>query len=90
VGRLLKSASVLGQEIFAFDPAGNLLDVSQSKAEPVLDSYEGNPAHTYRHQPRSTLLGNLLRKYASTSYYYDDQGNLTDKCQNGEPHSLCV
>ncbi|MFS2164213.1 RHS repeat-associated core domain-containing protein [Variovorax sp. Varisp62] len=69
VGRLLEANSRVGREVFAFDPAGNIVD--PSKAEDPL-----------RH-PANKLLDNLLRNYAGTSYRYDERGNMTERVRNG-------
>ncbi|WP_440531913.1 RHS domain-containing protein [Variovorax sp. YR566] len=69
VGRLLEANSRVGREIFAFDPAGNIVD-----ALPTSDPL--------RH-PANKLLDNLLKSYAGTSYRYDERGNMTERVRNG-------
>jgi RHS repeat-associated protein len=69
VGRLLEANSRVGREIFAFDPAGNIVDAPPS----------GDPL---RH-PANKLLDNLLKSYAGTSYRYDERGNMTERLRNG-------
>jgi RHS repeat-associated protein len=69
VGRLLEANSRIGREIFAFDPAGNIVD-----ALPTSDPL--------RH-PANKLLDNLLKSYAGTSYRYDERGNMTERVRNG-------
>jgi hypothetical protein len=53
VGRLLEANSRVGREIFAFDPAGNIVDPAPT----------GDPL---RHSANK-LLDNLLKNYAGTS-----------------------
>jgi RHS repeat-associated protein len=82
VGRLLAATSAPGEETFAFDPAGNLLDDTGTR------HIEGNPAqnkqdYTSSIQGRPALLDNLLRDYAGTRYTWDEYGNLTQKQHNG-------
>jgi RHS repeat-associated protein len=69
VGRLLEANSRVGREMFAFDPAGNIVD-----ALPTSDPL--------RH-PANKLLDNLLKNYAGTSYRYDERGNMTERVRNG-------
>jgi RHS repeat-associated protein len=73
VGRLLKATSRLGVEIFAFDPAGNLLD---QKTQELNRPLEADPR-------RNKLMDNLLREYAGTHYRYDERGNLVHRLHNG-------
>jgi RHS repeat-associated protein len=82
VGRLLAATSALGEETFAFDPAGNLLDDARTR------HIDGDPArntqsYTSSIQGRPALLDNLLRDYAGTRYTWDDYGNLVQKQHNG-------
>ncbi len=69
VGRLLEANSRVGREVFAFDPAGNIVDPSTAE-----------DAST---QPAKKLLDNLLKNYAGTSYRYDERGNMTERVRNG-------
>lgn len=72
VGRLLAVNSVLGQETFAFDPAGNIQAASTPQHEPIA-----------RRAPLPKLLDNLLKEYAGVSYSYDERGNLVKRTQDG-------
>lgn len=79
MGRLLEAQSQLGQERFAFDPAGNM-------AQAVL--HDSGPAALPREQrqrpaPAPLLLDNLLKEYAGTHYRYDERGNLIERTKNG-------
>ncbi|MET3382215.1 MULTISPECIES: RHS repeat-associated core domain-containing protein [Variovorax] len=69
VGRLLEANSRVGREVFAFDPAGNIVDPPTAN-DPL------------RH-PANKLLDNLLKSYAGTSYCYDERGNMTERVRNG-------
>ncbi|MDP9930427.1 RHS repeat-associated core domain-containing protein [Variovorax paradoxus] len=69
VGRLLEAHGRLGREVFAFDPAGNIVDPTQA---------EGPVQRT-----ANKLLDNLLKEYAGTSYRYDERGNLVERVKNG-------
>lgn len=73
VGRLLEANSALGQETFAFDPAGNI-----QAPDPT------QPGTITRHAPLPKLLDNLLKEYAGVSYRYDDRGNLTERLQHAQ------
>ncbi|NTX20641.1 RHS repeat-associated core domain-containing protein [Burkholderia cepacia] len=72
VGQLLEAQSRLGTEIFAFDPAGNLIDpAEQREAE-------------RQRMPSPKALDNRLKQYAGTHYQYDAWGNLTQRWTNGQ------
>ncbi|KVW88252.1 RHS repeat-associated core domain-containing protein [Burkholderia cepacia] len=72
VGQLLEAQSRLGTEIFAFDPAGNLIDpAEQREAE-------------RQRMPSPKALDNLLKQYAGTHYQYDARGNLSKRWHNGK------
>jgi YD repeat-containing protein len=72
VGRLLAADSAMGQETFAFDPAGNIQAPGTAQ--------QGNSTHRV---PLPKLLDNLLKEYADVSYRYDERGNLAERIQNG-------
>jgi RHS repeat-associated protein len=69
VGRLLEANSRVGREVFAFDPAGNIVDPA-TQADPA------RPA-------ADKILDNLLKRYAGTSYRYDERGNMTERVRDG-------
>jgi len=69
VGRLLEAKGRLGREVFAFDPAGNIVDPTQ--------------AEWPSQRTANKLLDNLLKEYAGTSYRYDERGNLIERVKNG-------
>jgi RHS repeat-associated protein len=71
VGRLLEATlNYNHKELFAFDPASNLLD---PQAPPG-----ANP-----HSPRR-INDNVLRSYCGTQYRYDERGNLLERNENGK------
>lgn len=70
VGRLLEARLNYDKEVFAFDPASNLLD-PQAPPGP-------NP-----HSPRR-ISDNVLRSYCGTQYRYDERGNLLERIENGK------
>ncbi|WP_085623233.1 MULTISPECIES: RHS repeat-associated core domain-containing protein [unclassified Pseudomonas] len=70
VGRLLEAGDYHKKEIFAFDPASNLLD-PQAPPGP-------NP-----HSPRR-VNDNVLRNYCGIQYSYDERGNLLERIENGK------
>lgn len=70
VGRLLEARLNYDKELFAFDPASNLLD-PQAPPGP-------NP-----HSPRK-IRDNILRSYCGTQYRYDERGNLLERIENGK------
>jgi len=70
VGRLLEARLNNDKELFAFDPASNLLD-PQAPPGP-------NP-----HSPRK-IGDNVLRSYCGTQYRYDERGNLLERNENGK------
>ena len=72
VGRVLAAVSALGQETFAFDPAGNIQAPDTAQHEPVT-----------RRAPLPKLLDNLLKEYAGISYRYDERGNVVHRTQDG-------
>ncbi|MFJ4456722.1 hypothetical protein ACIP1G_22905 [Pseudomonas sp. NPDC089392] len=70
VGRLLEAGDLYKKEIFAFDPASNLLD-PQAPPGP-------NP-----HSPRR-INDNVLRSYCGTQSRYDKRGNLLERSTDGK------
>ena len=73
VGRLLAANSALGNETFAFDPAGNIRESNTAQRPPIS-----------RGLALPKLLDNLLKEYAGVSYRYDDRGNLTERLQHAQ------
>ncbi len=73
IGRLLAANSAMGQEIFAFDPAGNIQAPDTAP-----------PGVIARGVTRPRLLDNLLKEYAGTSYRYDERGNVVERVHNGQ------
>ncbi|MDR0674635.1 MAG: hypothetical protein LBF93_13500, partial [Zoogloeaceae bacterium] len=74
VGRLTESLSPLGREKFAFDPAGNLLDVNPD----IPREASGLALETEKHNAEK-LPDNLVREHQGTRYRYDTRGNLVEK-----------
>ncbi|KFG92538.1 hypothetical protein GQ56_0136760 [Burkholderia paludis] len=70
VGRLVAATGMLGEETFAFDPAGNLLDDAPTRRFESPD--QNTPGYSSRIQGRPTLLDNLLREYAGTHYTWNE------------------
>nr|WP_297354199.1 RHS repeat-associated core domain-containing protein [uncultured Caldimonas sp.] len=75
VGRLLQATGGLGTEVFAFDPAGNIVPASQ----PSDSASAALPASKL---PK--VLDNLLKEYAGTTYRYDTRGNLIERVRMGQ------
>ena len=78
LGRITKA----GSELFAFDPAHNILDIPTEKVKPYLTP---SPVGEGRREGkttaplsdnRSAITDNRLKTYNGTTYYYDDLGNL--------------
>lgn len=95
VGRLLKASRPEHTEIFAFDPAGNILSPAQEEQKDIsykpqgaarTESYfsQTRPIAGQVNEPIHPLVGNLLRKYAGIHYDYDERGNLIRKTQDGK------
>jgi YD repeat-containing protein len=63
----------MGQETFAFDPAGNIQAADAAQQGTIT-----------RHAPLPRLLDNLLKEYAGVSYRYDERGNLVERIENGK------
>ena len=71
-----------GNELFAFDPAHNILDIPTEKVKPYPTPSpagegrgEGKTAAPLSDN-RSIIPDNRLKTYNGTTYYYDDLGNL--------------
>ena len=73
VGRLLQAHSSLGAEIFAFDPAGNIVTPGPAPGAAPRQAHQ-LPA----------VLDNLLKEYAGTTYSHDERGNLVRRVSNGQ------
>ena len=78
LGRITKA----GNELFAFDPAHNILDIPTEKVKPYPAPSpvgegrgEGN-ATAPLSDDRSAITDNRLKTYNGTTYYYDNLGNL--------------
>ena len=71
-----------GNELFAFDPAHNILDIPTEKVKPYLTPSpvgegrgEGKTTAPLSDN-RSAITDNRLKTYNGTTYYYDELGNL--------------
>ncbi len=93
--RLIEASSSLGTELFAFDPAGNLLTSTLKTTSDT--SAKGIGAETYPTQtntqsqtPAPALLDNLLRHSGHTAFVHDRRGNVTqiDDQASGKRQSL--
>ena len=71
-----------GNELFAFDPAHNILDIPTEKAKPYPTP---SPVGEGRGEGKTTaplsddlnpITDNRLKTYNGTTYYYDELGNL--------------
>ena len=71
VGRLLAANSVLGQETFAFDPAGNIQAATTAQHHPISSRV-----------PMPKMLDNMLKEYAGVRYDYDERGNVVKRTQD--------
>ena len=78
LGRITKA----GSELFAFDPAHNILDIPTEKVKPYPTPSpvgegrgEGKTAAPLS-DDRSVIPDNRLKTYNGTTYYYDELGNL--------------
>ena len=78
LGRITKA----GNELFAFDPAHNILDIPTEKVKPYPTPSpagegrgEGKTAAPLSDN-RSVITDNRLKTYNCTTYYYDELGNL--------------
>ncbi|MGO4610334.1 type IV secretion protein Rhs, partial [Variovorax sp. 2RAF20] len=88
VGRLLEAHSRLGRETFAFDPAGNIGNPSDTDADTqAAGRITTRVAVRLNGDGRSMagrLMDNLLKDYAGTHYTWDERGNLVERTWNGE------
>ena len=71
-----------GNELFAFDPAHNILDIPTEKVKPypapspVGEGRGEGKTTAPLSDDRSAITDNRLKTYNGTTYYYDDLGNL--------------
>ena len=71
-----------GSELFAFDPAHNILDIPTEKVKPypapspVGEGRGEGKATAPLSDGRSAITDNRLKTYNGTTYYYDELGNL--------------
>ncbi|UNV83990.1 RHS repeat-associated core domain-containing protein [Neisseria macacae] len=78
LGRITKA----GSELFAFDPAHNILDIPTEKVKPypapspVGEGWGEGKTAALLSDDRSVITDNRLKTYNGTTYYYDDLGNL--------------
>ena len=74
LGRITKA----GSELFAFDPAHNILDIPTEKVKPYPTPSPVGEGKTTEplSDNRSAIPDNRLKTYNGTTYYYDDLGNL--------------
>ena len=78
LGRITKA----GNEMFAFDPAHNILDISTEKVKPypthspVGEGRGEGKTTAPLSDGRSAVTDNRLKTYNGTTCYYDDLGNL--------------
>ena len=78
LGRITKA----GSELFAFDPAHNILDIPTEKVKPypapspVGEGRGEGKATAPLSDDRSAIPDNRLKTYNGTTYYYDNFGNL--------------
>jgi RHS repeat-associated protein len=89
VGRLLEANSRLGRETFAFDPAGNIGNPSDTSAAGTLAAGRVTNRVAVRldgdgRSMAGKLMDNLLKDYAGTYYKWDERGNLVERTSNGE------
>ena len=78
LGRITKA----GSELFAFDPAHNILDIPTEKVKPyptpspVGEGRGEGKTTAPLSDDRSAITDNRLKTYNGTTYYYDELGNL--------------
>ena len=78
LGRITKA----GNELFAFDPAHNILDIPTEKVKPypapspVGEGRGEGKTTAPLSDNRSVITDNRLKTYNGTTYYYDELGNL--------------
>ncbi|WP_333998851.1 RHS repeat-associated core domain-containing protein [Burkholderia cepacia] len=77
VGRLIEAASPVAKELFAFDPASNIIDPGQ----PATIASRRSPVTPENTLPAEVpkVLGNLLKTYAGIHFEYDARGNPVRK-----------
>ena len=87
LGRITKA----GNELFAFDPAHNILDIPTEKVKPyptpspVGEGRGEGKTTAPLSDGRAAVPDNRLKTYNGTTYYYDDLGNLIHReLPNGE------
>ena len=78
IGRLIAAVTPDFSETFAFDPAGNRLDLSGNKQDHT------GQTNSQEKPSLNKVWGNLLKEYAGVHYDYDQRGNLIRKTRNGE------
>ena len=78
IGRLIAAVTPDFSETFAFDPAGNRLDLSGNKQD------QAGQTNSQEKPSLNKIWGNLLKEYAGVHYDYDQRGNLIRKTRNGE------
>jgi len=77
LGRIIQA----GSELFAFDPAHNILDIPTEKVKPypthspVGKGWGEGKTTAPLSDGRSTVTNNRLKTYNGMTYYYDDLGN---------------
>ena len=78
IGRLIAAVTPDFSETFAFDPAGNRLDLSGNKQDHT------GQTNSQEKPSLNKVWGNLLKEYAGVHYDYDQRGNLIRKTRKGE------
>ena len=78
IGRLIAAVTPDFSETFAFDPAGNRLDLSGNKQD------QAGQTSSQEKPSLNKVWGNLLKEYAGVHYDYDQRGNLIRKTRKGE------
>ena len=78
LGRITKA----GNELFAFDPAHNILDIPTEKVKPypapspVGEGWGEGKTAALLSANSNAITDNRLKTYNGTTYYYDELGNL--------------
>ena len=87
LGRITKA----GSELFAFDPAHNILDIPTEKVKPypapspVGEGWGEGKTAALLSANSNAITDNRLKTYNGTTYYYDNFGNLIHReLANGE------
>ncbi|VBB11929.1 RHS repeat-associated core domain-containing protein [Burkholderia stabilis] len=78
IGRLIASMDPVANERFAFDPASNVIDSTQTEVTPESRQSPVRPETTLPIEVPK-ILGNLLKAYAGMRFEYDARGNLERK-----------